>query len=76
MVTSVEEESIFPLPPQNPLQGSFEGDHMLWGLWGRGRTPTGISRGCHMAFVIPAADDSRSPAPSRRRADPQTEPLS
>lgn len=55
MVTSVEEESSFPLPTQNPVQGSFGGDHMLWSLWGRGRTPTGISRGCRMAFAIPSS---------------------
>lgn len=55
MVTSVEEESSFPLPTQNPVQGSFGGDDMLWGVWGRGRTPTGIHCGCHMAFAIPSS---------------------
>lgn len=55
MVTSGEEESSFPLRTQNPVQGSFGGDDMLWGLWGRGRTPTGIRSGCHMAFVIPSS---------------------
>ena len=55
MMTSVEEESCFPLPTQNPVQGSFGGDHMLWGLCGRGRTPMGISSGCHMGFVMPSS---------------------
>lgn len=54
-MTSVEEESSFPLPTQNPAQGAFGGDHMLRGLCGRGRTPTAISRGCHMAFVLPSS---------------------
>lgn len=65
MVTSGEEESSFPLRTQNPVQGSFGGDDMLWVMWGRGRTPTGNRRGCHMA-----ASYSRSPAPSQRQADP------
>lgn len=68
MVTSVEEESSFPLPTQNPVQGSFRGDHMLWGLWGRDRTPTGISRGCLTAFAKRLVI-----APLQGRADPPTE---
>lgn len=34
MVTSVEEDSSFPPPHQNPPQGSFGRDHMLRGLCG------------------------------------------
>lgn len=73
MVTSVEEESSFPLPTQNPVQGSFGGDHMLWSLWGRGRTPTGISRGCHMAFVIPSSQLLIIISTTSEMADPRTE---
>jgi hypothetical protein len=52
MMTSVEEESSFPLPTQNLVQGSFGGEHMLQDLCGGGRTPTRISSNCHMAFFF------------------------
>lgn len=62
MVTSVEEESSFPLAAWNPVQGSLGGDHMLQGLWGRGRTPTGISRGCYMTLAIPGTEPLPPPS--------------
>lgn len=34
MVTSVEEESSFPLPTQNPVQGSFGGEITCCGVCG------------------------------------------
>lgn len=74
MVTSVEEESSFPLPTQNPVQGSFGGDHTLWSLRGRGRTPTGISVAAAWLLLSPVAGYS-SLVPLRRGADPQTEPI-
>lgn len=52
MVTSVEESS-FPLPTQNPVEGSFGGERVLQGLCGRGRAPTGVSS--HIAFAIPSS---------------------
>lgn len=56
MVTSVEEESSFPLPAQNPVQGSFLGEITCFrGCGERDRTPTGISRGGHRTFAIPSS---------------------
>ena len=52
MVTSVEEESSFPLPEQNRVQGSF-GEMACCRVYGRrAKPPLGISHGCHVALVI------------------------
>lgn len=53
MVTSVEEDSSFPLPIRTHYRALLGGDHVLRGLCGEAETPTEVSHGCHTYLLPP-----------------------
>lgn len=72
-VTSVEEESSFPLPEQNPVQGSF-GEITCCRVYGRWAKPHQESATAATWLLLsPTASCSPSSAPWQTWADPQAE---
>ena len=72
-VTSVEEESSFPLPEQNPVQGSF-GEITCCRVYGRWAKPHQESATAATWLLLsPTASYSPSSAPWQTWADPQAE---